>query len=181
MTRRDIPNAITSFRLYASLPVIVILYFGWKDAIPWVLLAFASTDYADGKIARRFGWTSEYGQRIDPYADKSLCWPPIVLAFFESNVGAVMAIPAAIFALYDAGGEWLRRQKIVGAPNGYGKWKTATLMLAVIVLWFGFTAYPPLVGAGVLLFWIAAFTALLGAFDHLYRAGILRTVVPAIF
>lgn len=181
MTRRDIPNVITNVRMYASLPIILVLYFGWKGAIPWVFAAFASTDYVDGKIARKYGWTSEYGQRIDPYADKTLCWPPIVLAFFEGSLASMLILPTMVFLIYDIGGEMMRRLKIVGAPNGYGKWKTALLMAAIFVLWLGITGSPTLTPIGIMLYWIAACIALFAAFDHLYNAGLVRFNVPTIF
>lgn len=181
MTRRDIPNVITNVRMYASFPIILVLYFGWKGAIPWVFAAFASTDYVDGKIARKYGWTSDYGQRIDPYADKALCWPPIMLAFFEGSFASMLVFPTAVFLIYDIGGETMRRLKIVGAPNGYGKWKTALQMMAIIALWLGITALPGLIPAGIALYWIAAGIALFAAFDHLYNAGLVRFNVPVIF
>lgn len=181
MTRRDIPNVITNVRMYASLPIILVLYFGWKGAIPWVFATFASTDYVDGKIARKFGWTSEYGRRIDPYADKALCWPAIILAFFEGSFASMLVFPTAVFLIYDIGGEITRRHKIVGAPNAYGKWKTALLMVAIIVLWLGITRLPEMIAIGITLYWIAACIALFAAFDHLYNAGLIRFNVPAIF
>lgn len=86
-------NAITTFRLLASLPVIVLilqLKISWAAALAWVVVA--STDFLDGWGARRQGATTS-GAFLDPLADKVLVlgalaalaatglasWVPVVL------------------------------------------------------------------------------------------------------
>lgn len=86
-------NAITTFRLLASLPVIVLilqLKISWVAALAWVVVA--STDFLDGWVARRQGATTS-GAFLDPLADKVLVlgalaalaatslasWVPVVL------------------------------------------------------------------------------------------------------
>lgn len=86
-------NAITTFRLLASLPVIVLilqLKISWAAALAWVVVA--STDFLDGWVARRQGATTS-GAFLDPLADKVLVlgalaalaatglasWVPVVL------------------------------------------------------------------------------------------------------
>lgn len=66
-----IPNILSMLRL-AGVPV-----FLWLLLVPqadlWaaiVLAVSAFTDWADGKIARRFGQTSRLGQLLDPAADR---------------------------------------------------------------------------------------------------------------
>lgn len=86
-------NAITTFRLLASLPVVVLildLKISWVAALAWVVVA--STDFLDGWVARRQGATTS-GAFLDPLADKALVlgalaalaatglasWVPVVL------------------------------------------------------------------------------------------------------
>ena len=86
-------NAITTLRLLASLPVIVLilqLKISWAAALAWVVVA--STDFLDGWVARRQGATTS-GAFLDPLADKVLVlgalaalaatglasWVPVVL------------------------------------------------------------------------------------------------------
>ena len=67
-----VPNALSALRL-AGVPVF--LYWvlgpthhdGWAI---WLLIAAGISDYADGKIARRFNQYSRLGQLLDPAADR---------------------------------------------------------------------------------------------------------------
>jgi len=63
---RWIPNALTTLRiaLAAAFPVVPP---DWRVA---VLGAALFTEYLDGALARRFGWTSRFGRVADPIADR---------------------------------------------------------------------------------------------------------------
>jgi CDP-diacylglycerol--glycerol-3-phosphate 3-phosphatidyltransferase len=86
-------NAITTVRLLATLPVLVLIVqlgVSWVATVAWV--AVASTDFLDGWVARRQGATTS-GAFLDPLADKVLVlgalaalaatglasWVPVVL------------------------------------------------------------------------------------------------------
>lgn len=66
-----LPNVLSMLRL-AGVPVFCWLALGPK-ADGWaviVLMVAGLTDYADGKIARRFNLTSRLGELLDPAADR---------------------------------------------------------------------------------------------------------------
>ena len=66
-----LPNILSMLRL-AGVPLFLWLLLG-PEADLWaaiVLGVSALTDWADGKIARRFGQTSHLGQLLDPAADR---------------------------------------------------------------------------------------------------------------
>jgi cardiolipin synthase len=66
-----IPNALSVLRLL-GVPLFLWLALGPKDD-GWaviVLMVGGLTDYADGKIARRFNLTSKLGAMLDPAADR---------------------------------------------------------------------------------------------------------------
>lgn len=66
-----VPNVLSMLRL-AGVPVFCWLALGPK-ADGWaviVLMVAGLTDYADGKIARRFNLTSRLGELLDPAADR---------------------------------------------------------------------------------------------------------------
>jgi cardiolipin synthase (CMP-forming) len=75
-TRTDriwtVPNALSMLRLL-GVPVFLWLVLvdrhhdGWAI---WLLIAAGISDYADGKIARRFNQFSRLGQLLDPAADR---------------------------------------------------------------------------------------------------------------
>ncbi len=65
-----IPNALSVLRLL-GVPAFLWLILAHRDG--WalgVLIVAGASDYADGKIARRFGLTSRLGALLDPAADR---------------------------------------------------------------------------------------------------------------
>lgn len=66
-----VPNALSLLRLLAIAPFCWLVLGPHDDGWALVVLALSSiTDWADGKIARRFGSTSRLGQLLDPFADR---------------------------------------------------------------------------------------------------------------
>ena len=69
-----IPNLLSAFRLVLA-GVFAYIYWNAKDQQDYnlavgVLVLSGLTDFADGKIARRFHMISELGKVLDPIADK---------------------------------------------------------------------------------------------------------------
>lgn len=74
---KQIPNAITLFRLVLVVPIFYcLLHASYTLALILFVIAGIS-DGLDGFIARRFNWKSRFGSIADPAADKLL----IVLSF----------------------------------------------------------------------------------------------------
>ena len=69
---RQIPNVITVIRILLVAPLAVALaHHQWLTTI--VLFGIAATsDLADGFLAKRFGWQTDLGAVLDPVADKLL-------------------------------------------------------------------------------------------------------------
>ncbi len=68
-----LPNVLTVARLAVAVAIFAIL--PWRTAgaylVGFFLFAFATaTDWLDGFIARRFGWTTVLGRMLDPFVDK---------------------------------------------------------------------------------------------------------------
>jgi cardiolipin synthase len=69
---RHLPNLICLLRIALVWPIVVSIA---DAAYPQTLVLFfiaAMSDGLDGFLAKRFGWTSELGKRLDPLADKLL-------------------------------------------------------------------------------------------------------------
>lgn len=76
-----VPNALSSFRL-ASAPVL--LWLAWTGAMAPFLALFALallSDVLDGVVARRYGLESEFGARLDQWADFAI-WASFPLAAY---------------------------------------------------------------------------------------------------
>ena len=84
----------------AAVPVVVVLYaWSFPGHDYWATAVFCvamTTDWFDGKLARRQGHTSSVGSLLDPIADKVLVLAALVMLIGESVVPAWMV--AAIVA-----------------------------------------------------------------------------------
>ena len=71
---RQIPNSLTVLRLL-SLPAFVLLYRGDAPHASWSTAALvfcaAMSDVADGFIARRYHFESDFGRILDPLVDRA--------------------------------------------------------------------------------------------------------------
>jgi len=131
------PNLLSLARILVT-PLI-----GWRlalgdvaGALPWIVAA-SLTDAADGFLARRFGWTSDLGRKLDPLADK------LMLAAVYLSMAAGGLIPIWIsalvvgrdlmilgFAAWAAGVITLKDFR----PSAWGKVSTAFQMTYVAVV-----------------------------------------------
>lgn len=99
-----IPNVITFVRL-ALIPVFIWVGLGENVAAAWVIGFIAgSTDFIDGKVARRLGQVSKLGIAMDPLSDRFLifafAWIALVRNFTPADwtIWVVVARDAALLA-----------------------------------------------------------------------------------
>jgi cardiolipin synthase len=69
---KNIPNALTVFRLLLIIPFLMCLYQKDYDMAFYLYLLAGITDGLDGWLARHFRWLSPLGSFMDPLADKLL-------------------------------------------------------------------------------------------------------------
>ncbi|MCK5639750.1 MAG: CDP-alcohol phosphatidyltransferase family protein [Gammaproteobacteria bacterium] len=72
MTRRDIPNLISAFRILLVWPVIMALLNADYGLALLLFIIAGVSDGIDGFLARHNGWGSRLGAILDPLADKLL-------------------------------------------------------------------------------------------------------------
>lgn len=83
LSRRQIPNLITSLRVLLVVPIaFCLLGEAYKAALLLFVVAGLS-DGVDGYLARRFNWRSRFGAITDPIADKLL----LVSTFLLLTIG----------------------------------------------------------------------------------------------
>jgi CDP-diacylglycerol--glycerol-3-phosphate 3-phosphatidyltransferase len=130
-------DQLTVARILA-VPVVVIL-FAWpfSDHAYWATAAFClamTTDWFDGKLARRHGRTSPLGSLLDPIADKVLVLAALVMLIAEDVVPAWMVAAIVVREVLVTG---LRQAAIergvVLAARDLGKLKTWAQAIAAAV------------------------------------------------
>jgi cardiolipin synthase (CMP-forming) len=78
---RHLPNIICLARIALVWPILAALEAGDYPLAVMLFVIAAVSDGLDGYLAKRFGWTSEFGKVIDPLADKLL----LVAVFIEAT------------------------------------------------------------------------------------------------
>ena len=81
-----IPNLLTASRLVGAFVVPSLFLTGNIPGAVIATVAFASTDFFDGKIARATNGYSEFGRVLDPIVDKAFAVVP-ALAILPSEIG----------------------------------------------------------------------------------------------
>ena len=70
MKKKNIPNLLSILRILL-VPCFVFLFYNEHLLLALVVFLFAGlTDVVDGYLARHYGWTSDVGKILDPFADK---------------------------------------------------------------------------------------------------------------
>jgi len=177
----NIPNMLTSVRIF-MIPILVVLYY-----LPWdgryvtcaaVFAAAAATDWLDGYLARKLNQTSAFGAFFDPVADKLMVSIALVL-LVESYANPLMTVAAAIIVgreiVISALREWMAEmgKRASVAVSNIGKLKTTMQMLAIFILlgnepntkWAGIGEIV-LIMAALLTLW-SMYTYLKAAWPHL--------------
>jgi cardiolipin synthase len=125
-----IPNALSALRL-VGVPVFLWLALGPK-ADGWaviVLMVAGFTDYADGKIARRFNLTSRLGELLDPAADRLYILATLAALTVRGIIPIWLAAVLVGRDLVLSGGLLVLRRAGIGPPPVHFLGKAATLNL----------------------------------------------------
>lgn len=156
----NLPNKLTITRLVLSVIIVIVLCvpfysFGidflqdgpeiggitlrWDYIIAGVLFIIASlTDFFDGYIARKRGLVTNTGKMLDAIADKVLVNSVLIILASKNEINAIIPVIIVVRDIIvnaikmEAAG----RGKVVAAI-GSGKIKTASLMIGVVLIFFG--------------------------------------------
>ena len=137
-------------------------------AILFVVASF--TDLLDGYVARKYNQITTFGKFLDPIADKVL----VMVAFLflmiltpdRVPLWAVMIVIVREFAVTGVRLLAVEKGKVIAA-SPYGKIKTASTMVALIIMLFNDFGLPTLIGD--IIFWIAILFTLISGFDYLIK------------
>ena len=182
------PNLLTLFRM-ALIPVVVVLYFMPIAGVyvTAVFLLAGLTDWLDGYLARRLEQTSQFGEFLDPVADKLVVAAVLVLLVSDGDVLArvvsqklfivavvvIIGREIAVSALR----EWVVQSgaRAGMAVSTLGKVKTTMQIIAIALLLYSqdLVGFPTLL-VGELMLYVAS------ALTIWSMAGYLKSAWPAI-
>jgi CDP-diacylglycerol--glycerol-3-phosphate 3-phosphatidyltransferase len=178
MVPLNVPNVLTVVRMLL-VPVLVVALLEKTrggDLLAAIVFAAASiTDAIDGYLARSRNWITTFGKLMDPIADKLLIIAALVALVSRHRLEAwvamvIIAREFAVTVLRVAAGT---QQGVVIPASSFGKLKTATQVLMVMVL-IAFDERP--LWISLLVYVTVAVTVLSGA-DYFF--GLRRRLVTS--
>ncbi len=136
----NLPNRLTVLRvLLIPFFVFFLLYpdvAEYGNYIAAVIFILASlTDFADGKIARKYNLVTNFGKFMDPLADKLLVCAAMICLIETGKLAAWIVIVIISREFIISGFRLVASDNgIVIAANYWGKFKTTFQILMIIVL-----------------------------------------------
>ena len=136
----NLPNKLTIFR------VILILFFVFFMLAPYfpdngkyiavaIFIIASLTDMLDGKIARKYNLVTNFGQFMDPLADKLLVCSAMICLVATGQLASWIVIIIISREFIISGFRLIAADNgIVIAASYWGKFKTVFQMLMIIVL-----------------------------------------------
>ena len=154
MNKMNLPNKLTLSRVIA-IPIFIIFFvIGMKNEhiislimkidlfrlfAAIIFVAASITDYFDGKIAREQNLVTDFGKLLDPLADKMLVITALILLTENKEVNYLCTLIVVLRELTISSIRLVALERgIVIAASIWGKLKTASQMVAIILILFNF-------------------------------------------
>lgn len=191
MSKMNLPNKLTIFRVILIVPFVVLLlggnagWFGNNVLIPnvaalGIFIIASLTDLADGKIARKYNLVTNFGKFMDPLADKLLVCSALI-ALVEMG-----RIPSWVVIIIIAREFIISGFRLIASNNGvviaasyWGKFKTTFQMVMVCLMLVnvpgGISWWPWLNVLTQVIMWIALVLTVVSLIDYLIKnKGVLK-------
>ena len=152
MSKMNLPNKLTIFRVILILPFVLLLLgghheWGWFRAIfggipeyvDYIALAIfiiaSLTDLVDGKIARKYNMVTNFGKFMDPLADKLLVSAAMIALVEMGRIPAWVVIIIISREFIISGFRLIASDNhVVIAASYWGKFKTTFQMVMVCLM-----------------------------------------------
>jgi len=181
MSKMNLPNKLTVFRVILILPFVVFLlggnagWFGTNELIPdlialGIFIVASLTDLFDGKIARKYNLITNFGKFMDPLADKLLVCSALIA------LTAMGRIPAWIVIVIISREFVISGFRLIASDNGvviaasyWGKFKT-TFQMVMVCLMIAHLESVPFYGVLTrIIMWIALVLTVISLVDYLIK------------
>lgn len=173
----NLPNKLTMLRIILIPIMVVVYYMNSLDVeafmgisvkyliIVGVFIIASLTDFLDGYLARKLNLVTTFGKFIDPLADKLLVMAALLLLADAGLVWSwlVIVILAREFIVSGIRLVAVSEGKVIAASN-LGKYKTASTMVAIILLFIS-----PLYIFGHWLMIVSLVLTVVSGYDYLVK------------
>lgn len=170
----NIPNKLTILRVILIIPFVVFMLLpGLKDMGRYVAVSIfiiaSLTDLADGKIARKYNLVTNFGKFMDPLADKLLVCAAMICLVETGELAAWIVVIIMSREFIISGFRLVASDNgVVIAANYWGKWKTVTQMVMIIMLILNFEYHWYQIACLVVTY-IALALTIISLVDYMYK------------
>jgi len=147
LSRRSIPNIITSIRLLLLIPLS--FYLSKEDYTTALYIFFIAgfSDALDGYLAKKYNWTSHFGSVLDPLADKALLVISMAILTLNTKIEILLFSLVALRDVYIVFGAYLYHRKFGKyqmSPSIYSKLNTffQISMVTLLLVSLGYKHLP---------------------------------------
>ena len=183
----NLPNKLTMFRMLCVIAIIALalipfnshvfysnqgIEFDVKRLMILILFVIGSfSDFLDGYIARKYNLITTFGKFMDPIADKLLVNTTFIIFTALGEIPVIITIiMIARDTIVDAIRLVMMDSKVVIAASKWGKAKTATQMVAlIVVLLLNFPLNNLNFNIGLALSYLAAVISLISGIDYFWK------------
>lgn len=178
MSKMNLPNKLTIFRVILIVPFIILLlggHAGWfgdntfvTDMIALAIFIIASlTDLIDGKIARKYNLITDFGKFMDPLADKLLVCSAMIALIEMSRIPSWIVIIIIAREFIISGFRLIASDNgVVIAASYWGKFKTTFQMVMICLM---IVNLPQLQILTDIIMWIALVLTVVSLVDYLVK------------
>lgn len=134
------PNKLTVARMILVPFLVIFMLTGWgREANRWICLAIfvaaSVTDWFDGHLARKYNLITNFGKFMDPLADKLLVCSAMICMIELNRLPAWVVIIIIAREFIISGFRLIAAENgVVIAANYWGKFKTVSQMIMIILL-----------------------------------------------
>ncbi len=155
---KNIPNLITSVRLFAALAIIIFSVTQAMGTPTWFLpffIAAAVSDMLDGFIARKFSWCTDFGATLDSVSDMAL-YAAVFTCFLVYRTEAMTAFaPLFVSGIIIQVSHWAysvwKHKQFPAYHSNLSRLVAYAMFFACLYFW---STKSPIILAAMLIFWI---------------------------
>ncbi|MGL5268832.1 MAG: CDP-diacylglycerol--glycerol-3-phosphate 3-phosphatidyltransferase [Spiroplasma sp.] len=148
----NVANSISLVRILLVPIIVILMLVNWNDivivinnyhlAISWLIAGIffiiaALSDFLDGYLARKMNQVTTFGKFFDSIADKFLTSAILIVMSYKQILPIWITLILILRDfLIDALRQILASKHVIMTANWYGKWKAASLMVGLTLLFF---------------------------------------------
>jgi len=148
-------NKLTLARVLLIPVFLVVMYWGFpgsRTVALGVYIVACLTDTLDGYIARHYNQVSDFGKFMDPLADKCLVMAALSVFVAEGTLAAWVLVVVLVREFAVSGMRMIAIEKgRVIAAGWSGKVKTASTMVCICLILFGYPRWFNMTAQGIIL------------------------------